>query len=72
MIGESQDAHAQVYGQDGQYDSNVGYDDDNKPKFSHELVAGAGAFEGFKLFEDHQRKEGGRHLLHVLRLQNYD
>ena len=48
--GESEDAHQQVYGQDDDYD--------NKGKFSHELVAGAAAFEGFKLFEDHQRKEG--------------
>lgn len=50
-LGESQDAHEQVYGgEDGGYN--------NQAKFSHELIAGAGAFEGFKLFEDHQRKEG--------------
>lgn len=30
----------------------------NEGKFSHELVAGAASFEGFKLWEDHQRKEG--------------
>jgi len=47
--GESQDAHQQVYGSGGY---------DNQAKFSHELVAGAASFEGFKLFEDHQRKEG--------------
>ena len=31
---------------------------DNQAKFSHELIAGAASFEGFKLYEDHQRKEG--------------
>jgi hypothetical protein len=46
---ESRDAHQQVYG-DGGYD--------NQAKFSHEIVAGGAAFEGMKLFEDHQRKEG--------------
>ncbi|KAL2402362.1 hypothetical protein ABEF95_007639 [Exophiala dermatitidis] len=46
---ESRDAHQQVYG-------NGGYD--NQAKFSHELVAGGAAFEGMKLFEDRQRKEG--------------
>ncbi|KAK5071636.1 hypothetical protein LTR64_004585 [Lithohypha guttulata] len=44
---ESRDAHQQVYG-----------DDDNQAKFSHELIGGAAAFEGMKLFEDRQRKEG--------------
>ncbi|MCJ1264793.1 hypothetical protein MMC22_004668 [Lobaria immixta] len=48
--GESEDAHQQVYDQGGGYD--------NQAKFSHELIAGAASFEGFKLFEDHQRKEG--------------
>ena len=38
------------------YQQGGGYD--NQAKFSHELVAGGAAFEGFKLFEDHQRKEG--------------
>lgn len=47
--GESQDAHEQVYGSGGY---------DNQAKFSHELIGGAAAFEGMKLFEDHQRKEG--------------
>jgi Protein of unknown function (DUF3759) len=47
--GESQDAHESVYGDGG---------DEKKAKFSHELIAGAAAFEGFKLFEDQQRKEG--------------
>ncbi|EHY54928.1 hypothetical protein HRR83_005813 [Exophiala dermatitidis] len=46
---ESRDAHQQVYG-DGGYD--------NQAKFSHELIAGGAAFEGMKLFEDRQRKEG--------------
>lgn len=50
---DSQQAHDQVYNQDGGYDNP-----DNQAKFSHELVAGAASFEGFKLFEDHQRKEG--------------
>jgi len=27
-------------------------------KFSHEMAAGAASFGAFKLFEDHQRKEG--------------
>ena len=49
-VGDSEDAHQQVYGQQDDYD--------HKGKFSHELVAGAAAFEGFKLFEDHQRAEG--------------
>lgn len=53
LSGESQDAHDQVYNQGGGYDNP-----DNQAKFSHELVAGGAAFEGFKLYEDHQRKEG--------------
>ena len=53
VLGESQDAHNQVYNQDGGYDNP-----DHQAKFSHELVAGGAAFEGFKLYEDHQRKEG--------------
>ncbi|KAI4196672.1 MAG: hypothetical protein LQ350_006425 [Teloschistes chrysophthalmus] len=48
-FGESQEAHQQVYG-DG--------DTENEAKFSHELLGGAAAFEGMKLFEDRQRKEG--------------
>ncbi|KAG6994090.1 hypothetical protein G7Y79_00047g083160 [Physcia stellaris] len=50
--GESADAHKEVYQENG------GYDQPNEAKFSHELVAGAAAFEGMKLFEDKQRKEG--------------
>jgi len=49
---ETRDAHQQVYGND-QYG-----DDQNQAKFSHELIGGAAAFEGMKLFEDRQRKEG--------------
>lgn len=45
-LDEAQDAHQQVYG--GEHEA----------KFSHELLAGGAAFEGMKLFEDHQRKEG--------------
>ncbi|KAL8796921.1 MAG: hypothetical protein Q9182_007283 [Xanthomendoza sp. 2 TL-2023] len=48
-FGESQDAHEQVYGGEGY---------GNEAKLSHELIGGAAAFEGMKLFEDHQRKEG--------------
>jgi hypothetical protein len=46
---DARDAHQQVYG-DGGYE--------NQAKFSHELIAGGAAFEGMKLYEDHQRKEG--------------
>ncbi|KAJ9661553.1 hypothetical protein H2198_001933 [Neophaeococcomyces mojaviensis] len=46
---DSRDAHQQVYGEDQQ---------PNEAKFSHELIGGAAAFEGMKLFEDQQRKEG--------------
>ena len=55
LLGESQDAHNEVYTQGGGYDNP-----NNQAKFSHELVAGGAAFEGFKLYEDHQRKEGER------------
>ncbi|MCJ1303178.1 hypothetical protein MMC08_005986 [Hypocenomyce scalaris] len=48
--GEAKDAHQQVYTDGGGYE--------NQAKFSHEVIAGGAAFEGFKLFEDHQRKEG--------------
>jgi hypothetical protein len=48
---EAQDAHKEVYGSGGY---------DNQAKFSHELIAGGAAFEGMKLFEDHQRKEGNQ------------
>ncbi|KIW18702.1 hypothetical protein PV08_02991 [Exophiala spinifera] len=46
---DGRDAHQEVYGSGGY---------DNQAKFSHELLAGGAAFEGMKLFEDHQRKEG--------------
>lgn len=46
---ETRDAHQQVYNDD---------DNQNDAKFSHELIGGAAAFEGMKLFEDRQRKEG--------------
>ncbi|MCJ1394112.1 hypothetical protein MMC18_006990 [Xylographa bjoerkii] len=52
---DAEQAHQQVYQQGGGYDNP---NPDNKGKFSHELLAGGAAFEGFKLFEDHQRKEG--------------
>ncbi|RAL12737.1 DUF3759 domain-containing protein, partial [Aspergillus homomorphus CBS 101889] len=45
---QSDDAHRQVY--EGQQH--------HEAKFSHELLAGAASFEGMKLFEDHQRKQG--------------
>ncbi len=45
--------HQQVY--DG--------DEDHQAKFSHELIGGAAAFEGMKLYEDKQRREG-RHSRH--------
>lgn len=50
---DAQQNHQEVYDQDGGYDNP-----DNKGKLSHELIAGAASFEGMKLFEDHQRKEG--------------
>ena len=52
-LDDAQQAHQEVYQQDGGYDNP-----DNKAKFSHELLAGAASFEGFKLYEDHQRNEG--------------
>ncbi|KAI9824526.1 MAG: hypothetical protein M1826_007316 [Phylliscum demangeonii] len=50
---DARDAHQQVYSQD---DNRGGQE--REGKFSHELVAGAAAFEGMKLFEDNQRKQG--------------
>ncbi|KAH0558626.1 hypothetical protein GP486_004725 [Trichoglossum hirsutum] len=47
--GESHDAHEKVYSDGGPK---------HEAKLSHELIAGAAAFEGFKLFEDRQRKQG--------------
>ncbi|KAK7967855.1 uncharacterized protein PG986_002132 [Apiospora aurea] len=34
------------------------YESDNKAELSHELLAGGASFAAFKMFEDHQRKEG--------------
>ncbi|PWY90815.1 CipC-like antibiotic response protein, partial [Aspergillus heteromorphus CBS 117.55] len=45
---QSDDAHRDVYGGEKKHESH----------FSHELLAGAASFEGMKLFEDHQRKQG--------------
>jgi hypothetical protein len=47
--GESQDAYNQAQSTD-QFD--------NESSFGHEALAGAASFGAFKLFEDHQRKEG--------------
>ncbi|ETN44215.1 uncharacterized protein HMPREF1541_10766 [Cyphellophora europaea CBS 101466] len=47
---DARDSHAQVY------DDSV--PEEHRAKFSHELISGAAAFEGMKLFEDHQRREG--------------
>ncbi|KIX94149.1 uncharacterized protein Z520_10175 [Fonsecaea multimorphosa CBS 102226] len=33
-------------------------DDNHEAKFSHEVIGGAAAFEGMKLYEDRQRREG--------------
>ncbi|KAI9759646.1 MAG: hypothetical protein M4579_002214 [Chaenotheca gracillima] len=52
--GDSEDAHQQVYDNGNGGPENY----DHHAKFSHELVAGAAAFEGFRKFEDHKRKEG--------------
>ena len=52
---ESQSSHNEVYNQAGGYDNP---NPEHKGKFSHELIAGAAAFEGFKAYEDHQRSEG--------------
>lgn len=51
-IDDNRDAHQQVYG-----------DERHESKFSHELIGGAAAFEGMKLFEDRQRREGMHHPL---------
>lgn len=63
-LDDAQDAHQQVYGDDD--------GGENKAKFSHELIAGGAAFEGFKLFEDRQRKEGERKLLSWIILSSAD
>jgi hypothetical protein len=49
MWGDAQEQYQQVYESDQQ---------PHEAKFSHEAIAGAGAFAAFKAFEDHQRKEG--------------
>lgn len=48
-LGESHDNYNQVYNGDQQQ---------NTGSFGHEVIAGGAAFAGFKMFEDHQRKEG--------------
>ncbi|KIW79740.1 hypothetical protein Z517_06354 [Fonsecaea pedrosoi CBS 271.37] len=48
ILDESRDAHQQVYNGDERHEA----------KFSHELIGGAAAFEGMKLYEDRQRREG--------------
>lgn len=48
ILGESNDAHREVYEGEKKHDSHL----------SHELIAGAASFAGMKAFEDHQRKEG--------------
>jgi len=50
---DAQESHQEVYDNDGGYTEPK-----HESHFSHELVAGAASFEGMKLFEDHQRKEG--------------
>ena len=47
--GESQDAYNQVQSDDFE---------NHKSSFGHEALAGAASFGAFKVFEDHQRKEG--------------
>ena len=54
VAGESEDAHQQVYQQGGGYENP----EKHEGSFGHELIGGAAAFEGMKLFEDRQRKEG--------------
>uniref|UniRef100_A0A0D6R837 CipC-like antibiotic response protein n=1 Tax=Araucaria cunninghamii TaxID=56994 RepID=A0A0D6R837_ARACU len=49
MWDESRDAHRRVYGEG---------EERHEGKFSHELLGGAAAFEGMKLYEDKQRREG--------------
>jgi hypothetical protein len=48
MWGQSQD----------DYNTVQNADSPNEGSFGHEVVAGAASFGAFKLFEDHQRKEG--------------
>ncbi|KAL6722348.1 hypothetical protein ACLMJK_001455 [Lecanora helva] len=51
---DAQNDHQRVYDNDGGYNQP----EQHEGKWSHELLAGAASFEGMKLFEDHQRKEG--------------
>jgi hypothetical protein len=46
VTGESEKAHRHVYG------------GEHKGKLSHELIAAAVAYESFKLWEHHQKKDG--------------
>uniref|UniRef100_A0A0D6R9V4 CipC-like antibiotic response protein n=1 Tax=Araucaria cunninghamii TaxID=56994 RepID=A0A0D6R9V4_ARACU len=48
---ESRDAHQQVYSDDFQ-------PQEHEAKFSHEMIGGAAAFAGMKVWEDRQRAEG--------------
>ena len=48
MWDQAQDEYNQVQGRDQHHEGSLG----------HEILAGAGAFGAFKMFEDHQRKEG--------------
>ena len=41
-----------------EYEQVQSSDQHNEGSFGHEVLAGAGAFGAFKLFEDKQRKEG--------------
>ncbi len=61
LPGESEDAHNEVYEQNGGYENP-----NHEAKLSHEVLGGAAAFEGMKLFEDRQRKEGTQHSPHTV------
>ncbi|KAF2665725.1 hypothetical protein BT63DRAFT_73908 [Microthyrium microscopicum] len=48
-----------MWGQSEQdYERVQSADQHNEGSFGHEVLAGAGSFAAFKVFEDHQRKEG--------------
>lgn len=51
MWGQSEDDYQQLQRHDPEQERNQG-------SFGHEVLAGAGAFGAFKVFEDHQRAEG--------------
>jgi hypothetical protein len=53
-FGENRDNYEQVYNSDRP---------PHEAKFSHEAIAGAASFAAFKMFEDHQRREGSYPLL---------